>query len=112
MKKKILSLGPCPKQYTYDQDKACTPAETVARFRERLYASGLDLLEEIRRIDNGRLDIPIYFSVCGEDALQVIGTKKQMGKGSTPEQSKAALIRTGILNTKGNITKRYEKVFG
>lgn len=64
--------------------------ETVAYFGERLRASGLDLLEEIRRIDNGRLDIPIYFSVCGEDALRIIGNRKQMGKGSTPEQSQAS----------------------
>jgi len=88
--KKILSLEPCPKRYTYDQDKACTPAETVVHFRERLQASGLDVLKEIRRIDNGRLDIPVFFAVCGEDALKIIGTKKQMGKGSTPEQAQAS----------------------
>jgi len=90
MKKKILALGPCPKLYTYDQDKACTPSETVAHFLERLRTSQLDLLHEILRIDNGRLDIPVYFSVCGKDALRIIGNKKQMGKGSTPEQSQAS----------------------
>ncbi|MDR2551045.1 MAG: YcaO-like family protein [Desulfobulbus sp.] len=90
MKKKIVTLGPCPKHYTYDQDKACTPEETVARFQERLRATRLDVLKEIRRIDNGRLDIPVYFSMCGEDALRTIGNKKQMGKGSTPEQSRAS----------------------
>jgi len=90
MKTKILSLQSCPKHYTYDQDKACSPGETVARFRERLRASRLDILQEIRRIDNGRLDIPVYFSVCGLDAQRIIGNKKQMGKGSTPEQSQAS----------------------
>ncbi|WP_028318918.1 YcaO-like family protein [Desulfobulbus elongatus] len=90
MQKKIIALGPCPKHYTYDQDKACTPEETVARFQNRLRASRLDVLKEIRRIDNGRLDIPVYFSMCGEDALRIIGNKKQMGKGSTPEQSRAS----------------------
>jgi ribosomal protein S12 methylthiotransferase accessory factor len=44
------------------------------------------------RIDNGRLDIPVFFSICGQDALQVIGTKKQMGKGSTPQQSEASAV--------------------
>ncbi len=44
----------------------------------------------MKRIDNGRLDIPVYFSVCGKDALDIIGNKKQMGKGSTPEQSQAS----------------------
>ena len=90
MKKKIITLGPCPKQYTYDQDKACAPEETVARFQERLRASRLDVLKEIRRIDTGRLDIPVYFSVCGEDARRIIGNKKQMGKGSTPAQARAS----------------------
>jgi len=90
MKNKTITLGPCPKQYTYDQDKACTPEETVARFLERLRATRLDVLKEIRRIDTGRLGIPVYFSVCGEDALRITGNKKQMGKGSTPEQARAS----------------------
>ncbi len=90
MKKKIITLQPCRKNYTYDQDKACSPEETVARFQERLRVSNLDVLQDIRRIDNGRLDIPVYFSVCGADAQRIIGNKKQMGKGSTPEQSRAS----------------------
>jgi len=44
------------------------------------------------RIDNGRLDIPVYFSICGQDAYKVIGTKKQMGKGATPHQSEASAV--------------------
>ena len=52
----------------------------------------LDILEETIRIDNGRLDIPIYFSVCGRDAEETIGTKKQMGKGGTPHQSEARAV--------------------
>ncbi len=90
MNKKIIHLHPCQKQYTFDQDKACSPEETVRRFRRRLEEAGLDILREVKRIDNGRLDIPVYFSVCGRDALDVIGTKKQMGKGSTPAQSRAS----------------------
>ena len=90
MQKKTIRLQSCLKQYTYDQDKACTPVETVERFRQKLKATGLDILKEVQRIDTGRLDIPVYFSVCGKDAREIIGTKKQMGKGSTPEQSKAS----------------------
>ncbi|NLZ16385.1 MAG: tetratricopeptide repeat protein [Desulfobulbaceae bacterium] len=86
----LITLQPCPKGYTLDQDKACSPEQTVERFHERLRASGLDILKEIRRIDNGRLDIPVYFSVCGAEAWRVIGNKKQMGKGSSPEQSRAS----------------------
>jgi ribosomal protein S12 methylthiotransferase accessory factor len=87
---KRLSLQSCRKKYTYDQDKACSPTETVHRFHQRLKATKLDILKEVKRIDNGRLDIPVYFSVCGTDAEKMIGNKKQMGKGSTPEQSRAS----------------------
>ena len=67
-----------------------TPVETIRRFKKRLSEVDLDILKEVRRIDNGRLDIPIYFSITGKDARKVIGNKKQMGKGSTPEQSQAS----------------------
>ena len=80
------------KGYTLDQDKIITPEETVRRFREKLKELNLDILERTLRIDNGRLGIPVYFSVCGKDALEVIGTKKQMGKGSTPQQSEASAV--------------------
>ncbi|WPD24268.1 MAG: YcaO-like family protein [Candidatus Electrothrix scaldis] len=90
MEKNTIRLHSCLKEYTYDQDKACTPEQTVERFHERLKATGLDILKEVKRIDTGRLDIPVFFSVCGKDALETIGTKKQMGKGSTPEQSRAS----------------------
>lgn len=90
MKQKIVTLRPCKKTYTYDQDKACSPVETVERFHQRLRSTRLDILKEVKRIDNGRLDIPVYFSVCGDDAVHIIGNKKQMGKGSTPEQSRAS----------------------
>ena len=90
MKKKTIRLQSCPKQYTLDQDKACSPVETVERFKQKLKETGLDILKEVQRIDTGRLDIPVYFSVCGRDAREIIGTKKQMGKGSTPEESRAS----------------------
>ena len=80
------------KQYTHDQDKIRTPEETVRRFKEKLKKVDLDILEETVRIDNGRLDIPIYFSVCGRDAKEIIGTKKQMGKGGTLPQSEASAV--------------------
>lgn len=80
------------KRYTFDQDKVFTPEETVRRFREKLKVVDLDILEETIRIDTGRLDIPIYFSVCGRDAEEIIGTKKQMGKGGTPQQSEASAV--------------------
>jgi len=90
MEQKPIRLQDCYKTYTYDQDKVFTPAETIRRFKERLSEVDLDILKEVRRIDNGRLNIPIYFSITGKDAREVIGNKKQMGKGSTPEQSQAS----------------------
>jgi ribosomal protein S12 methylthiotransferase accessory factor len=92
MNKYKVVLQDAFKGYTLDQDKILTPEETVQRFREKLKAVDLDILEETVRIDNGRLDIPIYFSVCGRDAEEVIGTKKQMGKGGTPHQSEASAV--------------------
>jgi hypothetical protein len=43
------------------------------------------MLKEAHRMDNGRLDILIYFNTCDSDARQMIGNKKQMGKGATNE---------------------------
>jgi ribosomal protein S12 methylthiotransferase accessory factor len=80
------------KGYTVDQDKIVSPEETVLRFKEKLKQVDLDILERTMRIDNGRLDIPVYFSVCGKDAEEIIGTKKQMGKGGTPHQSEASAV--------------------
>ncbi|MDY6972210.1 MAG: YcaO-like family protein, partial [Thermodesulfobacteriota bacterium] len=91
MKNKIV-LKDAYKGYTLDVDKTIPPEETVKRFREKMRLANLDLLECTSRIDNGRLDIPVYFSVCGRYAEEVIGTKKQMGKGGTPQQSEASAI--------------------
>lgn len=87
-----LVLKDAFKGYTLDLDKIIPPGETIRRFRERLSSIDLDILEATVRIDNGRLDIPVYFSLCGRDAQEVIGTKKQMGKGGTPEQSEASAV--------------------
>ena len=91
MKHQII-LKDAFKGYTLDQDKICTPEETVLRFKERLKEVDLDILEETVRIDNGRLGIPVFFSLCGKDAEAIIGTKKQMGKGGTPQQSEASAV--------------------
>jgi ribosomal protein S12 methylthiotransferase accessory factor len=80
------------KGYTYDQDKLLSPEETVARFRAKLKGVDLDVLKETLRIDNGRLDIPVYFSICGKDAETIIGAKKLMGKGGTPQQAEASAV--------------------
>ena len=80
------------KRFTLDQDKILPPEETVIRFKKKLKQVDLDILDYTVRIDKGRLDIPIYFSSCGKDAIEIIGTKKQMGKGATPQQAEASAV--------------------
>jgi len=87
-----LVLHDAFKTHHGDQDKLIAPAETLARFRERVQRAGIELLEETRRIDRGRLGIPVFVSRCGSDARAVIGTLKQMGKGATPEQAEASAV--------------------
>lgn len=85
-------LNDAHKRFTVDQDKIFPPQETVKRFHDKLKKIDLDILKSTIRIDNGRLNIPVYFSTCGVDAVNVIGTKKQMGKGGTPEQAEASAL--------------------
>ncbi|MGD8366313.1 MAG: YcaO-like family protein [Desulfobacterales bacterium] len=87
-----MQLNDAFKTFTADQDKVLAPEETVLRLRKRLAQIDLDILAETIRIDNGRLDIPVFFSTCGRDARQVIGTKKQMGKGASPAQAEASAV--------------------
>ncbi len=90
MKKKSIRFKDCLKTFTIDQDKAISPEETLKNFYARVESLDLKILNEVRRIDNGRLDIPVFFSVCGDDALALTGTKKQMGKGASPLQAEAS----------------------
>ena len=87
-----IILRDAPKGFFADVEKLIPPEETVRRFRDRLRSSNLGILKETRRIDHGRLDIPVYFSICGPDARRVIGNRKQMGKGATPAQAEASAV--------------------
>jgi len=80
------------KKFTLDQDKIVPPEKTVERIKKKLNEFDLDILKSTLRIDNGRLNIPVYVSVCGEDAKAVTGTKKQMGKGATVDQAEASAV--------------------
>ena len=87
-----ITLKSCPKGYTRDLDKTSSPADTVKRVTEKLKSLNLDILRDTRRVDVGRLGIPVYLSICGEDARRLMPTRKQMGKGSSPEQAQASAI--------------------
>lgn len=88
----MIDFSPCPKAYSADQDKAVSPDRTLAAVRERLARLSLSILSETRRIDNGRLGIPVFLSVCGADARGVMPTRKQMGKGASPAQAEASAL--------------------
>jgi ribosomal protein S12 methylthiotransferase accessory factor len=90
MKNRIITFTDCLKTFTTDQDKAIRPEDTLKSFYEKVGRLDCVILNEVKRIDNGRLDIPVYFSICGEDAQALTGTKKQMGKGASPIQAEAS----------------------
>jgi ribosomal protein S12 methylthiotransferase accessory factor len=92
MNPKPLLLQDAFKTYSHDQDKIISPEATVARFKQRLADRHLNILEDVVRVDKGRLGIPVFFSICGPDARDAIGNYKQMGKGATPEQSQASAV--------------------
>lgn len=75
-----------------EHDKVISPEKTIENFKTRSKAAKLNILKETRRIDNKRLGIPVYYSVCGHDASCLTGTKKQMGKGVTPALAEASAV--------------------
>ena len=87
-----IRLKSCPKNYTLDLDKARSPEETFADVSRRLKNSGLDIFAGARRVDCGRLGIPVYLGLCGQDAREVLPTRKQMGKGSSAAQARASAL--------------------
>jgi ribosomal protein S12 methylthiotransferase accessory factor len=88
----FIQLQDSFKTYTYDQDKVHSPEETVTHVRQRFASMNKDILKKTMRIDTGRLDIPVYISLCGTDAAHLTGTKKQMGKGGTAIQAEASAL--------------------
>lgn len=114
-----ITLKDTYKRAGLDQDKILPPEETIQRFKEKTEKLGISILEKTQRIDNGRLDIPVFFSICGHDAEALTGTKKQMGKGPTPAQAEASAVMElaerysffSFYNTPGNFqVDTYENV--
>jgi ribosomal protein S12 methylthiotransferase accessory factor len=87
-----MKLTSCPKAYTRDQDKAVSPVETVRRVKAILAERCEGVLAETDRVDTGRLGIPVFVSKCGPRAAHVMPTRKQMGKGASPEQAEASAL--------------------
>ena len=77
------------KRFTLDQDKIKSPEETIKFFKEKLKTINLDIFQSAERIDNGRLDIPVFFSRLRK-MLGCHWNKKTNGKRShTPRQKRA-----------------------
>ncbi len=88
----MIKLKSCPKGYDRDLDKVISPQETVLRVKDILRRFGKDILLSTRRIDTGRLGIPVFFSEYGEKARAVCPRRKQMGKGASVEQAEASAL--------------------
>ncbi|RQD64578.1 MAG: tetratricopeptide repeat protein [Desulfonatronovibrio sp. MSAO_Bac4] len=88
----MIKIGKSLKNYTADADKAVSPEETVSRAKSAFEMHDRQILSELKRIDTGRLNIPVYLSICGETARESMPTRKQMGKGSTPVQAQASAL--------------------
>jgi ribosomal protein S12 methylthiotransferase accessory factor len=43
-------------------------------------------------VDTGRLGIPVYMSMCGPGAAQIMPVRKQMGKGASADQAMASAL--------------------
>jgi ribosomal protein S12 methylthiotransferase accessory factor len=87
-----INLQSALKVYHQEQDKARPPQQTVDWVRGRFAGLGQEVLQKTLRIDTGRLDIPVYISLCGQAASALTNTKKQMGKGASPVQAEASAL--------------------
>ncbi len=87
-----IVLQPCPKARGAIPAKARPVAETLAWVKRRLSRVFPGFLEETRRIDSGRLGIPVYISLGGPDARRITGRQGQMGKGTTPQQAEVSAV--------------------
>ena len=73
-------------------DKVRSPEETIKWALDRFASLGRPVLDEVKRIDKGRLGIPVFLSKYSVQASMITGTKKQMGKGASEAQAKASAI--------------------
>jgi ribosomal protein S12 methylthiotransferase accessory factor len=73
-------------------DKAKFPEETVKDVEDRLKSTGIKIYKGLKRIDKGRLGIPVYLSLYDVDGQKITGNFKQMGKGSTEILSQASAL--------------------
>ena len=64
----------------------------MRRVKARLEEKCKGVLAMTDRVDTGRLGIPVFVSQCGPGARKIMPTRKQMGKGASPEQAEASAL--------------------
>lgn len=72
--------------------KAFKAEDTLKNVREKLARHKYGILKETRRIDTGRLGIPVFMSICSNDIRNLVPVRKQMGKGASAAQAEASAI--------------------
>ncbi len=87
-----MRLKTCKKEKGLFYDKVYAPEDTINWAKGRFSSMDVPILEEVVRIDKGRLGIPVYISKYTKEAMQITHNLKQMGKGATPEQAEASAI--------------------
>ena len=89
----MINIGKSLKEYTADADKAVTPEKTLDRISKAFNRHGETILKELKRIDTGRLEIPVYFSYYGTRAREMgVPKRQQMGKGASAVQSQCSAL--------------------
>lgn len=73
-------------------DKAAFPEETIRNVESKLKTAGFKIYKGLKRIDKGRLGIPVYISLYDIDGQKITGHYKQMGKGQTEDLAKASAL--------------------
>lgn len=73
-------------------DKALFPEETIKLVEERLKNGQMKIFKGLKRIDKGRLGIPVYLSLYDIQGTQITGNYKQMGKGASDILSQASAL--------------------
>ncbi len=73
-------------------DKALYPEETIAMVEERLKSLKTKVYKGVKRIDKGRLGLPVFLSFYDVDGFKTTGNYKQMGKGASEVLAKASAL--------------------
>lgn len=81
------------KTYSYGQDKASAPKETIEKALSRLGQSQTPILANVIRLDTlDRINIAAYITKVLPEIAKIVGFKETYGKGITEEESKASAL--------------------